>query len=117
MIRYVGSDHFDDTKADVYAQFTQQGHYHVFARDGLDLDGHGEDVKWIEVFDGGGKYIYEVTHAGIKTLGDKYDVVIFVKPTEVMDKMKAGWERLKDLPGNEDYARTWFEPINKRSEL
>jgi len=116
-IRYVRIDHADETEADVYAQFTTSGHYHVTARDGIDLNGFGKDVKWLDdIFDGDGD-IYRVTHAGIKKLGDKYDVVIFVKPTEVMDSMKDVWEERKDQPGNEYFARTWFEPINKRSEF
>jgi len=110
-IRYVGIARFDETKAEVYAQVTSEGHYHVFARDGVELDGFGKDVKYIEDIFDNERSMYRVTHAGIKKLGDKYDVVIFTIPTEAMNNLKSIWESDKDLPGSEDYARTWFEPI------
>jgi len=108
MIRYVGEDDSDDTEPDVYAGFTQSGHYSVFARDGLDLSGIAKAVGLFDESDWDGKAMYRVTHAGIKALGEMYDVAIFV---EDMPKYRETWERLKDLPGHEDYARTWFEHI------
>jgi len=124
MIRYVSEtcfdgiytepseDRFDDIEPDVYADFSQSGHYRVFTRDGLSLSGFGKDVELFDVWrvdDDFYQDIYRVTHAGIKALGEKYDVSIFVSSDmlEYRDK----WERLKDLPVHEDYARTWFEHI------
>jgi len=117
-IRYVGIDHSENTETEVVAEYSSLGKYTVYSDDDKvvldDIDG----VEIMEdVFDNVNT-LYYATHVGIKNIGEKYDTVIFVLPTEDMNNLKSSWESNKDLPENKKhYSRTWFEPINKRSDL